>query len=71
MVELVRHTLLDSTITDDIDNVTDLVDLKVGGERDGTLLSKVSGEEVSGTGSVTERVWHFCRMCLRSHVSCQ
>ena len=36
--EDLRHTLLDGTVADDIDNVTNLVLTKVGGQSDHALL---------------------------------
>lgn len=39
-----RHALLDGTVADDIDNVTDLVLAKVGGQSDHALLLEVAGE---------------------------
>lgn len=41
---LVWHTLLDSTVCDHINDVSDLVLLEVGPERDHTLLLEVAGE---------------------------
>jgi hypothetical protein len=56
VVVLVWHTLLDRTVGLDVNNVTNLVDLQVSGERDGTSLLEVSLESVSSTGSVTTTV---------------
>ena len=53
LVELVWHTLLDGTVSLDVDNVTDLVDLQVGRQSNGTVLSKVTLEHVTSTRSVT------------------
>ena len=48
MVELVRHTLVDSTIDLDVDVVADVIGPEVGGEGDGTLLPEWTRERVSG-----------------------
>jgi hypothetical protein len=42
--EDLRHALLDGTVADDIDNVTNLVLTKVGGQSDHALLLEVAGE---------------------------
>lgn len=42
--EDLRHALLDGTVADDIDNVTNLVLTKVGGQGDHALLLEVAGE---------------------------
>ena len=39
-----RHALLDGTVADDIDNVTDLVLAKVGGQSDHALLLEIARE---------------------------
>lgn len=56
VVVLVWHTLLDRTVGLDVHNVTNLVGLQVGGERNSTSLLEVSLEGVSSTGSVTTTV---------------
>lgn len=56
VVVLVWHTLLDGTVGLDVNNVTNLVDLQVGRERNSTSLLEVSLESVSSTGSVTTTV---------------
>ena len=56
VVKLVWHTLLDRTIGLDIDNVTNFVDLQVGGQWDGTILPEVPLEHVTCTRSVTVSV---------------
>jgi len=53
VVELVRHTLLDCTVTNNIDNVTDTVLLEVDGERNYSSLLEVFGEGITGTCSKT------------------
>jgi hypothetical protein len=52
--EDLRHTLLDGTVADDIDNVTDLVLTKVGGQSDHALLLEVAGE-----GCIARSAWVF------------
>lgn len=44
MGEDLRHALLNGTVADDIDNVTNLVLTKVGGQSDHALLLEVAGE---------------------------
>ena len=51
VVELVGHTLLDSSVSLDIDNITNLVSLQVSGERDGTMLSELTREHVASTSA--------------------
>ena len=59
MVELVRHTLVDSTVGLDVNDVTDLVGLQVGGKLDGhTMLPEVTGEHVAGASADTIGVRH-------------
>lgn len=53
VVELVGHTLLNGTIGLNVDNITNLVSLQVGGQRDGTVLLEVTRESVTSTRSVT------------------
>ena len=56
VVELVGHTLLDRTVGLDVNDVTDLVDLQVGGKGNGTMLLEVTRESVTSTRSVTAAV---------------
>lgn len=42
--EDLRHTLLNGTVADDIDNVTNLVLTKVGGQSDHALLLEIARE---------------------------
>jgi hypothetical protein len=52
--EDLRHALLDGTVADDIDNVTNLVLTKVGGQSDHALLLEVAGE-----GCIEQSAWVF------------
>jgi hypothetical protein len=52
VVKNLRHTLLDSTVADDIDNVTNLVLAKVGGQSDHALLLEIARE-----GCVAKSAW--------------
>lgn len=56
LVPLVWHTLLDSTVTLDIDNVADLIGLHVGGQWNDTILSEVPLEHVTSTRSVSRAI---------------
>jgi hypothetical protein len=51
VVELVGHTLLDSSIGLDINDITNLVSLQVSRERDGTMLSEITREHVTSTST--------------------
>lgn len=53
VVEVVWETLLDSTVGLDIDNVTLLVGVEVGGETWSSMLLEVPGEFVTSTSAVT------------------
>jgi hypothetical protein len=50
--EDLRHALLDGTVADDIDNVTNLVLAKVGGQSDHALLLEIARE-----GCVAKSAW--------------
>jgi hypothetical protein len=52
VVKDLRHTLLDGTVADDIDNVTNLVLAKVGGQSDHALLLEIARE-----GCVAKSAW--------------
>lgn len=56
VVELVGHTLLDGTIGLNVNNVSDLVNLQVGRQRNGTILLVVTRESVTSTRSVTAAI---------------
>ena len=59
VVELVGHTLVDSTVSLDVDDIANLVGLQVGGKLDGhTMLPEVTGEHVAGASADTIRVRH-------------
>ena len=58
--EDLRHTLLDGTVADDIDNVTNLVLTKVGGQSDHALLLEVAGE-----GCIAKSAWVFAIAMFR------
>ncbi len=58
MVELVGHTALVGTITDDVDEIVLLEDSQQLGETNGTVLAVVLGEKISSTGAKTKSVWH-------------
>ena len=64
VVELVGHTLVESTITLDINDITDLVDGLETGKSDLAGLTEVLGEEVAGTSAITERVGHLKNLLL-------
>lgn len=59
VVKLVWHTLLDGTISDNINNVTELISLGVLAELNCAVASELLLEDVAGGGSVTERVGHL------------
>jgi hypothetical protein len=59
VVELVGHTLVDSTVSLDVDNIANLVGLQVGGKLDGhTMFAEVASEHMAGASADTERVRH-------------
>jgi len=58
VVELVGHTLVDSTITDDIDNLPELIVCQVLLEPNGTIATKRFLEQVASASSVAEGVRH-------------
>ena len=51
MVELVGHTLLDSSISLNVDNIASLVGLQVGRKRNGTMVAEFTREHVAGTSA--------------------
>lgn len=58
VVELVWHTLVDSTVGLDIHVVTDLERTQVRRKLDHTALTEWSGKHITRTRTVTERVRH-------------
>jgi len=58
MVELVGHTLVNGTITNNIDDLAELVVGQVLLEANGTIGTERLLAEVTGASSVTERVRH-------------
>jgi len=58
VVDLVGHTLLNSTIGLDVDNIANMELCKVGGHADHTLLLEAPGEGISGSCSETAGVTH-------------
>jgi hypothetical protein len=59
VVELVGHTLVESTITLDIDDITDLVDGLEASEGDLAGFAEILSEKVAGTSAITEGVRHL------------
>lgn len=59
VVDLMWHTLLDGTVTFDIDDVASFVDVHVGSETWHTLASEFLGEHVTGSPSFTMGVGHL------------
>lgn len=60
MVILVRHTLVDGSISFNVNDITSLVFLEVSGQLDWSLGSEISGKQVTSSGSQSERVWPDC-----------
>merc|ERR1719438_733591 len=59
VVGLVGHTLLESTATFHINNISNLVELEISGQMLDTLLLVGSGEHVSGATTVSCWVRHL------------
>jgi hypothetical protein len=64
VVVLVGHTSADSSISDDVDVLADLVGGQDGGDGGDTVTTELLGEEVAGLGLVTVRVGHFFKIFL-------
>ena len=56
VVEFEWHTVVDSTVNLDVNNVTDLVSLQVGGHSWSTMLLEVTTESVTSSRSQTMTV---------------
>lgn len=67
VVRLVGHALLDGTVSLNVHDVSDLVDLHVGGQRDHSTLPELAREHVSGSATVSLGVRHLCRLCQVSY----
>merc|ERR1712116_100996 len=59
MVELMRHSLLESSISFDIDDISLLVYLQESREGFNSMLSEVLLEKMTGSTPVSFRVHHF------------
>ncbi len=59
MVELVGHTLVDGTVSNNVNEVSLSVSLHDLGEVDGAVVSEALAEEVSSSCSVSEAVRHL------------
>ena len=59
VVEFVRHTTMNSAISDDINVVSFLVIDEVFAETGHSMLSEWFGEQISRSCSETEAVWHL------------
>jgi hypothetical protein len=67
--EDLRHALLDGTVADDIDDVTDLVLTKVGGQSDHALLLEIAGEGCVAESAFGVLIPHARRIILSAHDS--
>lgn len=70
MVELVRHTLVDSPVNPNIDIVTDVVGSEVSGEGNGTLLPEWAREWISRARSQTMTGRHLFLLCISHSLPC-
>ena len=59
VVEFVRHTAMNSAISDDVNVVSFLVIDEVSAERGHSMFSEWFGEQISRSCSETEAVWHL------------
>lgn len=65
--EDLRHTLLDGTVADDIDNVTNLVLTKVGGQSDHALLLEIAREGCVAESAFGVHDSHFPAQNFQCH----
>jgi len=68
VVDLVRHALLNCTVTDYIHNVSDLVLPEVDGERNGTSLFEAAREGIASAGAETCCVTHCVRILVLDRI---
>ncbi|KNC27024.1 hypothetical protein FF38_02354 [Lucilia cuprina] len=61
VVGLVGHTLLDGTMTLDVNNISNFEDTHVGGQGDDTMLAEGAREHVSGAATITLGISHFVK----------
>jgi hypothetical protein len=61
-----RHALLDGTVADDIDNVTNLVLTKVGGQSDHALLLEIAREGCVAESALVFTLSHVWRRIVPS-----
>jgi len=59
VIELVWHALVDGTVDDDINNITDLVGGEVLGHSNGSVASESLLEFVSGSSLISVTVSHY------------
>jgi len=58
MIELERHSLLEGSVPDDVDEVSSFVGSKVGSQRFHSILLESTGEHVPGSPTVSLGVGH-------------
>ena len=68
MVEFVGHTLMDRTVSDNINEHSLFVDGHVGGKMLWAMASERSLEEVSGFASVSVCVWHLNKKEIKYNI---
>ena len=59
VVELVRHTLMDRTVSLDINEITDLVGDHVSGQLGGSMFAELASEHVTSASAITMRMRHL------------
>jgi hypothetical protein len=57
VIVLVRHTLVDGSVSFDVYNITYFVIFEISRQLDWSLGSEISGKQVTSSGSQSERVW--------------